>query len=343
MSNNEEIMVSVFCTCYNHENYIRDCLDGFIMQETKFKFEVLVHDDASTDNSMNIIKEYEKKYPDIIKPIYQKENQYSKGIDILTEILPKFAKGKYIAFCEGDDFWTDRHKLQRQFEALEDNPNCSICLHKVRCCTENGKLINKEFPTWDLKRRYNLDHTSILNENVVRKLFWTPWKYPFHTSSYFIKKEVFKTDLGYSKDIGLLRKSLLYGDFYYMYYDMSKYRVDSKNSWNDRMKNKSLSWDKEKEWRIQQDHKYDLFTNNKYHNDILISNYILASEICDNSIKRSVKEKYKLKLRFLFCQDLIEDIKIIHLLLRYVFLPFLHNKFPLLYSFYRKIIRKKYV
>ena len=96
MDNNEdEIMVSVFSLCYNHENYIRDCLDGFVMQETNFKFEVLVHDDASTDNSAKIIKEYEEKYPDIIKLIYQTENQYSKGTGIIQNILLPMAKKYY--------------------------------------------------------------------------------------------------------------------------------------------------------------------------------------------------------------------------------------------------------
>ena len=78
----ENIKVSVFCLVYNHENYLRQCLDGFVNQRCNFKYEVLIHDDASTDNSANIIREYEKKYPDIIKPIYQTENQYSKGVKI---------------------------------------------------------------------------------------------------------------------------------------------------------------------------------------------------------------------------------------------------------------------
>lgn len=93
---NDEIMVSVICTAYNHEKYIRQCLDGFVMQKTNFKYEVIVHDDASTDNTAEIIREYEKKYPEIIKPIYQKENQYSKGVSIGKIIYP-LCQGKYLA------------------------------------------------------------------------------------------------------------------------------------------------------------------------------------------------------------------------------------------------------
>ena len=109
----ENIMVSVICLCYNHENYVKDALEGFVKQKTTFPFEVLIHDDASTDKSAEIIREYEAKYPDIIKPTYQTENQYSQGVKILrTYLLPK-VRGKYIAFCEGDDFWTDENKLQK--------------------------------------------------------------------------------------------------------------------------------------------------------------------------------------------------------------------------------------
>lgn len=126
----EEIKVSVICFAYNHEPFIRKCLDGFVMQKTNFKFEVLINDDASTDGTAEIIKEYEKKYPDIIKPIYQKENQFSKGISIgATFLYPKVA-GKYIAFCEGDDYWTDPEKLQIQVDFLESHPDFTGCFHK---------------------------------------------------------------------------------------------------------------------------------------------------------------------------------------------------------------------
>ena len=106
-------LVSISCIAYNHESYIRQCLDGFLMQKTTFSFEILIHDDASTDNTTDIIREYERKYPDIIKPIYQKENQYSKGIPISATFNWPRAKGKYIAMCEGDDYWTDPLKIGR--------------------------------------------------------------------------------------------------------------------------------------------------------------------------------------------------------------------------------------
>ncbi|MDO5772727.1 MAG: glycosyltransferase [Spirochaetales bacterium] len=129
---NEIPLVSVCCITYNHEPYIAQALDGFLMQKTNFPFEVLIHDDASTDKTADIIREYEKKFPKIIKPIYQKENQYSQGKRDISETwnFPR-AKGKYIAMCEGDDYWIDENKLQMQVDFLENNPDYGMCYTKA--------------------------------------------------------------------------------------------------------------------------------------------------------------------------------------------------------------------
>jgi glycosyltransferase involved in cell wall biosynthesis len=119
-------LVSVCCAAYNHEQFIKECLDGFLMQKTNFVFEILINDDASTDNTASIIKEYEKKYPDIIKPIYQKENQYSKEGNVYPRFNFPRAKGKYIAICDGDDYWTDPLKLQQQVDFLEVNSQYAL-------------------------------------------------------------------------------------------------------------------------------------------------------------------------------------------------------------------------
>lgn len=127
----EEIVVSIICNTFNQELYIAQTIEGFIKQEAGFRFEILIHDDASTDKTQQIIREYEMRYPLIIKPIYQQENQYSKGISVTnTYQLPR-AKGKYIAICEGDDYWTDKYKLKTQVEALEKYPEINICAHSV--------------------------------------------------------------------------------------------------------------------------------------------------------------------------------------------------------------------
>ena len=123
----QNMMVSVICNTYNHGPYVRDALEGFVTQQTNFPFEVLVHDDASTDNTADIIREYEAKYPQIIKPIYQTENQYSQKVRIdRTFQIPRIT-GKYVAVCEGDDYWTDPRKLQKQVDFLESHPDYSLC------------------------------------------------------------------------------------------------------------------------------------------------------------------------------------------------------------------------
>lgn len=125
----EEIKVSICCITYNHEKYIRDALESFLMQKTNFKYEIIVHDDASTDQTPQIIKEYAEKYPNIIVPILQTKNQYSQGIKIAATYIWPRARGKYITICEGDDFWIDEHKLQKQFEKMEIDKELAFCCH----------------------------------------------------------------------------------------------------------------------------------------------------------------------------------------------------------------------
>jgi glycosyltransferase involved in cell wall biosynthesis len=139
---NKEIVVSVQCLVYNHAPYLRQCLDGIVMQRTDFYFEAIVHDDASTDGSTEIINDYANRYPDIIKPIVEKENQYSKGKESKAQsLINSRLIGKYIAFCEGDDYWTDPCKLQKQVNYLESHPSCGMCYSSFDMVEENtGKF-----------------------------------------------------------------------------------------------------------------------------------------------------------------------------------------------------------
>ena len=136
--------VSICCTAYNHVDYIRQCLDGFVMQKTSFPIEVLIHDDASTDGTQDIIREYADKYPDIVIPIYQTVNQYSKGVKVSLIYNYSRAKGKYIALCEGDDYWTDPYKLQKQVDFLESHPDYVMCSHRFDQYYEEERRLEKE-------------------------------------------------------------------------------------------------------------------------------------------------------------------------------------------------------
>lgn len=122
-------LVSIVCTTYNHENYIRDAIEGFLMQETSFPVEVIIHDDASTDKTAEIIREFEARHPGLIRSICQTENQFSRFDGSIYRSIRHKIRGKYIARCEGDDYWIDPLKLQRQIEFLERHKDFSLCTH----------------------------------------------------------------------------------------------------------------------------------------------------------------------------------------------------------------------
>lgn len=126
-NNTQIVMVTIQCFVYNHAPFLRQCLDGFVKQKTSFSFEAIVHDDASTDESATIIQEYASKYPGIIKPIIQTENLYSKRDGSINRIVNQHTRGKYIAICEGDDYWIDPNKLQLQVDFMETHPDYVLC------------------------------------------------------------------------------------------------------------------------------------------------------------------------------------------------------------------------
>ena len=127
----EPCMVSVICITYNHEAYIGEALESFLAQKTDFAVEILVNDDASTDRTAEIVRAYAERFPDRIRAFLQTENQFSKGGNIENDILLPHARGKYVAFCEGDDYWSNPEKLQRQVDFLERHPDYSACTHET--------------------------------------------------------------------------------------------------------------------------------------------------------------------------------------------------------------------
>lgn len=224
-----DVLVSISCITFNHENYIADALDSFINQKTDFLFEVLVHDDASEDDTPQIIQRYQEKYPNIIKPILQKENQYSKGIRRIDHryILPR-AKGKYIAICEGDDYWTNPYKLQKQVDYMENNPKCGICFHSASKVDINRNI--KE-----IVRPYKNNTIVPVADLILGGGGFMA------TNSIVYKKELFLNPpkLYFTSPVGdyplqMLLSTKNYG--YYMDQDMSSYRIGVSGSWSDRMK-----------------------------------------------------------------------------------------------------------
>jgi glycosyltransferase involved in cell wall biosynthesis len=165
-------LISVCIITYNHERYIRQCLEGVVMQKTNFAFEVIVGEDCSTDNTRQIVAEFEARYPDLIKPVYHTRNVGGarNGYEFC---YPKLT-GKYIAICEGDDYWTDEYKLQKQVDFLEQNPDYVMCFHRVQSVDENNRFINGQQASPDIEKfnRQDIFHISIPTLSVVfRKCF----------------------------------------------------------------------------------------------------------------------------------------------------------------------------
>lgn len=170
--NEQPLMVTIQCITYNHEPYIRQCLDGFVMQKTNFRFEAIVHDDASTDGTAAIIREYAEKYPDIIKPIYETENQYSKHDGSLQGIMDEHTHGKYVALCEGDDYWTDPLKLQKQVDFLERNPEYGLVYTNVDFYFQKRNLFKRKYITsGELDRSYDFV-SHLVNGGYIAPCTW---------------------------------------------------------------------------------------------------------------------------------------------------------------------------
>lgn len=157
-------LVSILCLVYNHKDFLRKCLDGFVMQQTNFPIEILIHDDASTDGSAEIIREYEEKYSLLFKPIYQTINQYSKGVPVSGTYQYPRCSGKYIAVCEGDDYWTDPLKLQKQVDFLEANPEYGMVYTRIRRFYQKSKELKE---VWG--GRYET-FNELLKENTIPTL-----------------------------------------------------------------------------------------------------------------------------------------------------------------------------
>ena len=129
----ENIKVSIYCRTYNHKNYIQNALDGILMQETDFLYKVIIFDDASTDGTSDIVRDYAERYPQIIQAFIMEKNTWHNPdrAKIDLEFMKRYLTGKYIAYCEGDDFWIDSHKLQIQVDYMESHPDCVLYLHNA--------------------------------------------------------------------------------------------------------------------------------------------------------------------------------------------------------------------
>ena len=276
--------ISVCCITFNHEKYIEEALHGFLMQQTKVPFEILIHDDASTDSTQEILKGYQAKYPNLIFGIYQTENQWSKGV---KRINPDFnfsrAKGKYIAMCEGDDFWTDPFKLQKQYEYLEANPDCSVCFTATTLYQDK----NPEKSEIYRPKKVNVDTIFTIEETI-----WKPGNF-MTTVSMFFRTEYVKQlpEWVMEAPVGDMPLSLYLGtkgDYGYINDVTCSYRLMASGSW-------SANKDFERRRKIVQGllktmRDFNEFTNYKY--DKYVKREIRRIKFNDKKsiVKRAIAE-----------------------------------------------------
>lgn len=280
-------IVSICCATYNHEKYIEDTLKGFLMQKTNFPFEILIHDDASTDNTSEIIREYEAKYPNIIKPIYQKENQHSKGIKVSLTYNYSRAKGKFIALCEGDDYWTDEYKLQKQVDIMEKNNEIKLCVHATGVFNISNNNMESN------KIRLNIGDKIISAPEII-----IGGGQFGHTSSFMFRKEIINNPPNWfieypSGDTPLRLLAAHKGNVYYLDAEMSVYRKGVQGSWTNRMaQNQKFirHWDKS----IQMFDEYDKYTSYEYSQAIRRRKSIIAYTILDK-IDHTSENKIEIK------------------------------------------------
>lgn len=136
----DKVYVSCICITFNHENYIEDTINGMLAQKSDYKFEIIIHDDSSTDETRNILLKYCERYPSIIRLVLQDENQYSQGKKPITFVLP-LCYGEFIAYCDGDDYWLDEKKITLQANYLQNHPNVSVSSHDAVIIDSKGLII----------------------------------------------------------------------------------------------------------------------------------------------------------------------------------------------------------
>ena len=301
--------VSVVSITYNHAAFLADALEGFLMQKTDFPFEIIVHDDCSTDGTTEILRKYAEKYPDIIVPIYEEENCYSRNAPILEPMF-KRARGEYIAMCEGDDYWCDPHKLQRQFDYMQNNPDCSLILHNgynLDVLSGAKKEINP-FPKDGVLSAYDV---------IVERHFLPPT-----ASMFFRRSDILELpELFQNLPVGDRPRRLYMltkGNIYYMHSLMCVYRTNAAGSFGRRMLTNEAKRKEVLDKMIAFYNRYDSYTDHIYHNEIELAksrelfDFYMRSGDRKNAFKTQYFKKcmnLKSKLRFTIASCIPDDLK----------------------------------
>lgn len=278
MEKKQEVAVSILCATYNHKDFVEKVLDGYLMQKTNFPYEIVVHDDVSTDGTREILLQYQEKYPDKIRLILQEENQYSKGSPIVDFLIPQI-RGKYATLCDGDDEWIYEGKLQEQYNLMESNPAISLCVHNA---------IQRNLETGCETYLINGLEEGIIGEREI--FFATKGHVP--TASFFFRTDCVKEypQFAFEAPVGddpLRFHCALKGDIYYIDKAWSVRNFMHIGSWNYRMKEKEKKRIYAEKF-LKYLENYNEYAEGKFNESVRE----LMEGICEMAIHAVLPEKY---------------------------------------------------
>lgn len=314
MSNIKKPLVSVCCVTFNHEKYISQAIDGFLMQKTNFPFEVVIGEDCSVDATLSIIKDYQAAHPNLFKVVAHEKNI---GAAENFKKIYESIESKYIAFCEGDDFWTSPHKLQKQIDFLENNPEYSICCHKSENYIQGSNTVSSYFPASESEKDltiYDLFQANIANTCT------------FVYRNHNIKIPTFFENLSLG-DWPLHILHAEHGKIKYLPDNMARYRIHSNGAWSG-----SLLFERLEHTNTMLK-TMDLYFNKKYHDYIYKT---VGKNLFDQSLCLVDSSDYQE-----LCAKLAHNLNLGTVcFMKYKFKEYIHKNFPNFFRTLKKVAQR---
>ena len=253
-----ETLVSVISIVFNQKDYVEQCLESLVSQETTFPYKVIVHDDCSTDGTTDIVKRFAAEHADKVVLLLETENQYSQGADF-CKLLKPYIRGKYIAECEGDDWWIDPHKLQKQFDYMESHPEVAACSHAAKRYIDSRQCFGRDLLPASKKRAFSTDDMIAMGNQIPTNSF-------FYRSEFYVLPDVYR---GWG--VGDYPSSIYLSTCGVFHYDpaiMSAYRVGARGSWSSRMSSSIEANVQSLRKRIDGLEAFDRYTEGRYHESV---------------------------------------------------------------------------
>ncbi|MBR1432846.1 glycosyltransferase [Ruminococcus sp.] len=299
-------LVSVCMLAYNHEEWIGKAIQSIMNQKTSFEFKLYIHEDKSKDGTRDVVIKYAEKYPDQIKLILADENRYSKGVKIIPEIVVPLTKGKYIAFCEGDDYWIDCNKLQKQIEYLETHPECAVSFSNAKIVDLSDNVLREFLPQgiWNdhgINKKLKSGKEENFSAEEMILLDFVP------TASLVYTRKIYDVYCNFNYSLDLLTRLLAvsYGYAHFHPECLTAYRTGNPNSASGVVQNSQRLKDNFFDLHLNILNEFDQQTDGRYHNaieiekkrkaliyELKIGNYF---KVVKNNCFKDLNKKYFLK------------------------------------------------